>query len=94
MPEKIFFIDYERWMDDPNTVDSRVVRFLGLAPTSTTFQGAMSGRYVNTLSSAQVREPITARFTDEWQHYQSELKPLEILLKSALGSNFGKTFGE
>ncbi len=94
MPEKICFIDYERWMDDPNTVDSRVARFLGLEPIATTFQGAQSGRYIDTLSSAQVREPLTARFTEEWQHYQRELKPLERLLKSALGLKYGKTFGE
>lgn len=94
MPERICFIDYERWMDDPSKVDVLVARFLGLEPIGTTFGGARSGRYISTLSSAQVREPITTRFAEEWQHYQTELKPLEMLLKSALGSNFDKAFGE
>ncbi len=92
--DKIAFVSYEEWMSAPANISASIYRFLALTPSRDAFAGVKKGILIDTLSSSQVREPISSRFVDEWQHYQNELKPLENSLESALGSNFGFGYGE
>ena len=91
---KITFVSYEEWMSAPADISASIHRFLALTPSADVLAGVKKGILIDTLSSAQVRDPISSRFVDEWQHYQNELKPLENRLESALGSNFGFGYGE
>lgn len=94
LPNRITFVSYEEWMNAPADISASIHRSLGLTPSNGLLAGVKKGTLINTLSSAQVRDPISSRFVHEWQHYQNELKPLENRLESALRSDFSFGYGE
>jgi hypothetical protein len=80
MPGRIFDVDYNRLVTDPESAITDILDYCGLPHEPGLVDTSRNKTAVDTLSSAQVREPIHARTLGEWRRYASQLKPLQEAL--------------
>jgi hypothetical protein len=76
MPGAIFDVNYNALVTDPESVARRVFDRCGLNYEPGCTDTTRNVSAIDTLSSAQVREPIHARTLGEWRRYESQLGPL------------------
>lgn len=76
MPGRIFDVNYTGLVTNPDASVSEILAHCGLHDHPACVDIAGNTTAVNTLSSAQVREPIHRRSLGEWQLYRDKLKPL------------------
>ena len=73
--ERILTVPYEELARDPRPWITRILAHVGLAPESATFTPHLQKRAVQTVSVAQVREPITANSVGAADKYRAHLQP-------------------
>ena len=76
LPGAIFDVRYNDLVADPDAVISKVLAFCGLPFEPHLSDTGRNKTAVDTLSSAQVREPIHDRTIGEWRRYEKQLAPL------------------
>jgi Flp pilus assembly protein TadD len=76
LPIRLFEIDYEALVADPQGEARRLVDHLGLAWDDACLRFNETKRMVTTPSRRQVEEPIHARALDAWRRYERHLAPL------------------
>lgn len=82
MPGQILDVAYADLVSDPETVARRVFAHCGLGWEPDCADIMRNNSAVATLSVAQVREPIHARFFGEWRRYDRQLEPMRAVLSS------------
>lgn len=83
MPGRVLDVSYTGLVRDPEAVLSKVFAHCGLRWVAGCSDLTRNTTAVNTLSSAQVREPIHTRTLGEWRRYERQLAPLQAALRSA-----------
>jgi tetratricopeptide (TPR) repeat protein len=76
MPGRILDVAYADLVQDPENALRRVLAFCGLPWENGCADLTRNRSAVNTLSAAQVREPVHRRFVDSWRRYEKQLAPL------------------
>lgn len=80
MLDVILDVDYEKLVTRPEETLSTVFAHCGLRQVSGCSDLTRNTTAVNTLSSAQIREPIHTRSLGEWRRYGRQLAPLQAAL--------------
>lgn len=83
MPSVIFDVDYGRLVTQPEEMLSAVFAHCRLRQVSGCSDLTCNTTAVNTLSSAQIREPIHVRNLGAWRRYERQLSPLHATLRRA-----------
>lgn len=83
MPGVIFDVDYAKLVTHPEETLSAIFAHCGLRQVPGCSDLTRNTTAVNTLSSAQVREPIHARNLGSWRRYARQLAPLHATLQAA-----------
>jgi len=73
---RIFDIDYEDLVADPEPMMRRLLEFTGLDWEDGCLDFHKSARQVRTASSHQVRRPVYKSAIERWRNYQARLSPL------------------
>lgn len=81
LPLKMFAIDYERLVVEPEEESRRLIDFLGLEWEPACLDFHLTQRPVRTASSWQVRQPLYSRSVGRWRHYERYLGPLFQVLE-------------
>lgn len=76
MPDKVHIVDYEDLTADPDPNIRALLAAAGLDWEDACLQPHKSKRRVETLSFAQVRQPIYRASVAAWKRYENELEPL------------------
>jgi tetratricopeptide (TPR) repeat protein len=71
---------YEDLVTRPEQVIREMVAFCGVASDARCLEFHRNGRYVNTASYIQVRQPMYRRSIGRWTHYARHLQPLRQAL--------------
>jgi lipopolysaccharide biosynthesis regulator YciM len=80
LPGKILRVDYEDVVNDLEGSVRRMLGFLGLPFEPQCLEFYRTERTVRTLSSDQVRRPISREGLEQWRHYEPWLAPLKSAL--------------
>jgi len=80
LPGQVLDVSYNDLVTDPEATVRRISAHCGLAYEPDCIDTTRNKSAVNTLSSAQVRQPIHARTLGEWRRYARQLEPLRALL--------------
>ena len=80
-PDRILTVPYEDLARDPQTWITRILAHVGLDPESAAFTPHLKKRAVQTVSGAQVREPITASSVGAAEKYRAHLQPFREAYK-------------
>ena len=80
-PGRILDVQYETLAAEPERVAREVLAFCGLPWDDAVLSPEQRTGAVATASTAQVREPIHARFVGQWRRYESHLQPLREKLE-------------
>ncbi|MEM8616345.1 MAG: sulfotransferase, partial [Pseudomonadota bacterium] len=83
LPGRVFRIDYEALVHDPETVIRALLAHIGVDFDPACLAFNTTKRAVRTASSEQVRQPLNRKGIGRWQRYKNELKPL----RDALGED-------
>jgi tetratricopeptide (TPR) repeat protein len=83
MPGRVLDVSYSDLVHDPEAVLSGVFAHCGLRWAAGCSDLTRNTTAVNTLSSAQVREPIHTRTLGEWRRYEKQLAPVRSALQAA-----------
>jgi tetratricopeptide (TPR) repeat protein len=86
LPGKILRVEYEELVADVEGNVRRILKFLGLPFEPACLEFYRTDRSVRTASSEQVRQPIFREGLDQWQNFESWLRPL----RTALGAPDGR----
>ncbi len=81
LPGRLFDVKYRDLVTNPQVCVRAILDYCGLPFEAGCIDLRRNTTAVNTLSSAQVREPIHARTLGEWQRYESQLAPLQAALQ-------------
>ena len=81
-PGRILDVSYEALAAEPERVAREVLAFCGLPWDDAVLSHERRGGAVATASTAQVREPIHARFVGQWRRYEAQLRPLRERLEA------------
>ena len=73
-PNDIFDVDYDLLVREPRAVMKRLLAFLGLGWEAPVLEFHERQGAVKTASVWQVREPLHARSSGRWRHYEDQLK--------------------
>ncbi len=76
LPGRILDVSYNELVGDQEKSIGRILDFCGLPLEAGLSDLSRNKTAVDTLSSAQVREPIHARNVGEWRRYERQLAPL------------------
>jgi tetratricopeptide (TPR) repeat protein len=76
----IFDFDYDRAVRDPATAMRELLAFCDLAPEDACLNGKPASGIVRTPSAWAVRQPVHARSSGRWHHYEDMLAPLAASL--------------
>lgn len=76
LPGRVYRIDYEALIDDPETEIRRLLAYCGLPFEPQCLRFFESERTVRTPSSEQVRQPINRDGLDQWRPFEAWLAPL------------------
>ena len=79
-PGRILDVQYEALAAEPERVAREVLAFCGLPWDDAVLSPEQRTGAVATASTAQVREPIHARFVGQWRRYEAQLQPLREAL--------------
>ena len=82
-PGRILDVQYEALAAEPERVAREVLAFCGLPWDEAVLSPEQRTGAVATASTAQVREPIHARFVGQWRRYETQLEPLRQRLEAA-----------
>ena len=82
MPGGFFDLSYTRLVQDTEATCRALLDYCGLPFAPEYLDHTRNPASVATLSSAQVREPISARGLGEWRRYARQLEPLRALVES------------
>lgn len=74
--ERIFDLDYEALVSDPEPVMREMLEFCGLSWQDACLNFHKTDRPVRTASAAQVRQPLYASAIKRWKKYEKHLGPL------------------
>ncbi len=80
IPGRILDVSYNALVTDQEATVRKILDFCGLPYEEGLVDTSRNTTAVDTLSSAQVREPIHARTIGEWRRYETQLKPLRDAL--------------
>lgn len=83
MPGRILDVPYTKLVHDPEAVLPHVFAHCGLRWVAGCSDLTRNTTAVNTLSSAQVREPIHTRTLGEWRRYERQLASVHDALQAA-----------
>ncbi|HWG65828.1 MAG TPA: sulfotransferase [Rhodanobacteraceae bacterium] len=83
MPGRVLDVSYSELVRDPEAVLPSVFAHCGLRWVADCNDLTRNTGAVNTLSSAQIREPIHTRTLGEWRRYERQLAPVQGVLQSA-----------
>lgn len=81
MPGRILDVAYADLVQDPDATLRRALAFCGLPWEDGCADLTRNRSAVNTLSAAQVREPVHRRFVNSWRRYEKQLAPLARALE-------------
>ena len=81
-PDRILDVHYRDLVTEPTRVAREVLEFCGLSPDPGVVDIAGRGGTVSTASAVQVREPVHARYLEQWRRYETQLAPLRERLGS------------
>lgn len=81
MPGRVFDVAYSELVRNPDAVIRDILMYCGLPYEPGCADLTRNTTAVDTLSSAQVREPIHARTLGEWRRYERQLEPLQARLR-------------
>ncbi len=81
LPGKVHRIFYERLVGEPETEVRRLLDYLGLPFEPACLEFYKTDRVVTTVSSEQVRSPLSRDSVEQWRQFEPWLGPL----KAALG---------
>jgi tetratricopeptide (TPR) repeat protein len=84
MPGRIFDVNYNALVTDPEPTIQAILDHCGLPHEPGLMDTSRNTTAVDTLSSAQVRQPIHARTIGEWRRYEKQLTPLHTGLSDFL----------
>jgi hypothetical protein len=82
-PGRILELHYETLVDSQETCSRQLLDFCGLSWDDACLGFEHNPQPVATASSTQVREPIHHGYIHRWKHYETELRPLRGLLRTA-----------
>ena len=82
VPDRVMRVSYDALTDDPEPVIRRLLAFCGLDWEDACLAPEKSQRRVETLSFAQVRQPIGRQAVAGWRRYEAALAPLIAALDS------------
>ena len=80
LPGRVLDVDYRRLVNDPGTVASEVMAYLGLPFEPTILDIERNASAVSTASTAQVRRGIRRDHSSAWKPYQNYLEPMIHIL--------------
>ena len=83
-PAAVHCVIYERLVAEPEIEIRRMLEYLGLEFDPACLNAHDNDRAVATPSAEQVRQPISAEFTEYWRRYEPWLGPLKAALGQAL----------
>ncbi|MGH8233287.1 MAG: tetratricopeptide repeat-containing sulfotransferase family protein [Rhodanobacteraceae bacterium] len=83
MPGCVLDVSYADLVRDPEATLARVFAHCGLRQVSGCSDVTRNATAVNTLSSAQIREPVHTRNLGAWRRYARQLEPLRAALQAA-----------
>ena len=86
LPGRVHRVYYEQLVADPEGVVRGLLDHCGLPFEAECLRFYENRRVVNTVSSEQVRRPISADAVDQWRHYQPWLGTLSTLLGDLVDS--------
>ena len=81
LPGRVYRVHYEQLVADPEGVVRQLLEHCGLVFEAGCLKFYENRRVVNTISSEQVRRPISSDAVDQWRHFEPWLSELN----SALG---------
>jgi tetratricopeptide (TPR) repeat protein len=81
MPGVIHDVDYAALVADPQATLRAAMAHLGLDFDAALLDEGLDAGPSATLSSAQVRAPLSDRHRDDWQRYAAQLEPLRKLIE-------------
>ena len=84
LPDRVMRISYEALTAEPEPVIRDLVAFAGLDWEDACLAPEKSGRRVETLSFAQVRQPIGRQAVAGWRAYETDLAPLIAALETEI----------
>jgi hypothetical protein len=84
LPGRVHRILYEKLVADPEREIRRLLDYLELPFEEACLDFHHSQRAVSTISSEQVRSPISSEAIDYWRHYEPWLGSLKAALGAAL----------
>lgn len=82
MPGAVLDVSYSDLVRNPETTLEAVFAHCGLRHVPGCSDLSRNTTAVNTLSSAQIREPIHTRTLGEWRRYARQLAPLQVAFQS------------
>lgn len=82
LPGRIYNVQYERLVSDPQVEIATLLEFCGLPFDQRCVDFHRNERAVDTMSAAQVKQPMNRGSIERWTQFREQLAPLsEILLK-------------
>lgn len=83
LPGQIYDVEYEKMVEDPNTVSRGIMQHIGLDWEEGCHEFHKNEGSVQTSSAWQVRQPIYKTSVERWRRYEKHLGPLQDALKHA-----------
>lgn len=71
LEEMIFVLDYQQLIEQPEVTVKQLCEFIGIEFQTEMLDFYQNNQPVHTVSSAQVREPLTSRYHQQWQAYRA-----------------------
>jgi tetratricopeptide (TPR) repeat protein len=84
LPGKVFHLQYEQLIRDPEGVIRSLLEHCGLPFEAATLNFHQTDRPVRTASSEQVRQPLYASGVGYWKRFEAALEPLRASLADCL----------
>lgn len=81
LPGRLFELDYEKLVADPQGISRELLEFCGLAWHPDCLQSHRNPRQVTTASNWQVRCPIYRSSVQRWRRYERHIEPLQAALR-------------
>lgn len=92
LPNPILTLRYEDVIADQEAELRKTLAFLGLPWEPAVLDHAKSKNHSRTLSTAQVRAPLTQKAVGRWRHYEAHLDPLKSALRDLYPDEWGGSY--
>ena len=80
LPGKVLHVQHEALVDDLEANVRRILEFCGLAFEPACLEYYKTERRIHTVSSEQVRRPVSREGIDQWRNFEPWLGPLREAL--------------